>query len=72
MKKINQHIEIVGSSNPRLNAMAEDAQTTLRQVLGEVYAKVDVTIVDTLEDLEYLVAKQPDVVVLGMKLEIRT
>lgn len=68
MKKINQHIEIVGSSNPRLNAMAEDAQKTLRQVLGEVYAKVDVTIVDTLEDLEYLVAKQPDVVVLGMKL----
>jgi len=68
MKKINKHIEIVGSSNPRLNAMAEDAQETLRTVLSEVYAKVGVTIVDDLEDLQYLVAKKPDVVVLGMKL----
>jgi D-alanine-D-alanine ligase len=67
-KKINKHIEIVGSSNPRLNAMAKDAQLSMLAVLRAQYTHVGVTIVDTMSDLERLIAKKPDLVVLGMKL----
>jgi D-alanine-D-alanine ligase len=65
--KIDKYIEIVGSSNPRLNAMAEDAQLSILATLRKLYAKVAITIVDDMADLERLVAKQPDFVVLGMK-----
>jgi D-alanine-D-alanine ligase len=68
MKKIDAYIEIVGSSNPRLNAMAEDSQQTMLAVLGKQYTKVGITLVDNQADLEGLVAKKPDLVVLGMKL----
>lgn len=65
---INTYIEVVGSSNPRLNAMEPDARETVRAVLSEKYAKVGTTIVDTMADLDALVAKKPDLVILGMKL----
>jgi len=68
LKRIDKYIEIVGSSNPRLNAMAKDAQVTLLAVLRKKYARVGVTIVDDMTALERLVAKKPDLVVLGMKL----
>lgn len=67
-KKIDAHIEIVGSSNPRLNAFAKDAQLSVLTVLRKRYTKVAITIVDDMADLERLVAKRPDFVVLGMKL----
>lgn len=66
--KINKHIEIVGSSNPRLNAMGRDSQLTILSVLSERYTKVGISIVNNMADLEKLVAKKPDLVVLGMKL----
>lgn len=66
--KINKYIEIVGSSNPRLNAMTKDSQQDILTTLKKKYAKVAVTIVDTMQDLEILASKQPDFVVLGMKL----
>ncbi len=67
-EKTNIYIEIVGSSNPRLNAMAEDAQLSMLATLSKHYAKVAITIVDDMAGLERLVAKKPDLVVLGMKL----
>jgi D-alanine-D-alanine ligase len=66
--KTQAYIEIVGSSNPRLNAMAEDSQLTMLATLRKHYTKVAITIVDDLPGLERLVAKKPDLVVLGMKL----
>jgi D-alanine-D-alanine ligase len=65
---IDKYIEIVGSSNPRLNAMATDAIETIRTVLSKKYTKVGNTVVDNMADLEALVAKKPDLVILGMKL----
>ncbi len=65
---IDKYIEIVGSSNPRLNAMAADARDTIHNVLSKKYTKVGVTIVDDMSGLEALVAKKPDLVILGMKL----
>jgi D-alanine-D-alanine ligase len=65
---IDKYIEIVGSSNPRLNAMAPDAQAAVMAVLSKKYTKVGATIVDDMAGLEKLVAKKPDFVVLGMKL----
>lgn len=67
-RKIDKHIELVGSSNPRLNAMARDAQLSMLAVLRRHYTRVAITIVDDMADLERLVAKKPDLVVLGMKL----
>jgi D-alanine-D-alanine ligase len=67
---IDKYIEIVGSSNPRLNAMAPDARESIRTVLSKKYAKVGDTIVDDMAGLEALVAKKPDLVILGMKLVI--
>jgi len=65
---IDKYIEIVGSSNHRLNAMAAGSREAIRVALSKKYAKVGVTIVDDIADLEALVAKKPDLVVLGMKL----
>ncbi len=65
---IDTYIEIVGSSNPRLNAMAGDARETVLAVLSKKYTKVGITVVDEMSDLEKLVAKKPDLVILGMKL----
>ncbi len=67
-EKINAYVEIVGSSNPRLNAMAKDARLSIRAILRKHYSKVGITIVDDMADLEKLAAKKPDIVVLGMKL----
>jgi len=67
-KKIAKYIEIVGSTNPRINAMARDSQLTIQRVLRERYTNVGITHVNNMADLEALVAKKPDLVVLGMKL----
>ncbi len=66
--KIDMHIELVGSGNPRLNAMTAEAQQHLLATLKKQYKKVSITIVNTMPDLVALVAKRPDLVVLGMKL----
>jgi len=66
--KTVKYIEIVGSTNPRINAMARDSQLTMQAVLSVYYTKVRITHVDNMADLEALAAKRPDLVVLGMKL----
>lgn len=65
--KIDKHIEIVGSNNPQLSAMAASSRQTILDVLRKHYTRVSITIVENMADLEALVAKQPDLVILGMK-----
>jgi D-alanine-D-alanine ligase len=67
MKKIDKYIEIVGSTNPRINAMASYSRASIAAVLSKIYTKVQITIVNDMTDLEALAAKKPDLVVLGMK-----
>jgi D-alanine-D-alanine ligase len=67
-RKIDAYIEIVGSTNPRLNAMARDSQLTMLAILSQQYTKVAISHVNTMADLEVLAGKKPDLVVLGMKL----
>ncbi len=66
--KKNLYIEIVASSNPRLNAMSHESQQSILKILKLRYSLVKVTIVDTMADLDDLVMKKPDLVILGMKL----
>jgi len=66
--KIDKHIEIVGTNNQRLSAMSTRSRQTILGVLSKHYTRVSITIVDDMADLEKLVARQPDLVVLGMKL----
>lgn len=65
--RINKHIEIIGSSKSRLNAMSKKTQQSVLTTLQKKYTRVETTIVDTLQDLETLVAKRPDLVILGRR-----
>ncbi len=67
-QKIHAHIEVVGSSISRINAMSGDSRRSIAAVLREKYTNVGITVVNNIADLEALVAKKPDLVVLGMKL----
>jgi D-alanine-D-alanine ligase len=68
IKKADIYIEIVGSSNPRLNSMTGSTRLAIKELLSRQYAKVGITLVDDFTSLERLAAKKPDLVVLGMKL----
>lgn len=65
--KINQHIEIVASTEASLSSMSLRSREAIRSALGKHYARVGVTIVNNISDLEALVRLQPDLVFLGMK-----
>jgi D-alanine-D-alanine ligase len=65
--KIDMHIEIVGSTNSRVNAINPGSRLTVQAALNERYTTVGITIVNNIADLEALVAKKPDLVVLGIK-----
>ncbi len=67
MIKIDRHIEIVSSSLGWLSSMGRESREAILAVLSEHYAEVGITIVNTVADLEQLVAMQPDLVFLGMK-----
>jgi D-alanine-D-alanine ligase len=66
--RITAHIEIVASSNYRFNAMTTNSQMAIKTVLSSRYTQVGITIVDDVAGLERLVAKRPDLVVLGTRL----
>jgi D-alanine-D-alanine ligase len=68
MVKINKHIEIVRSSTTRLSSMGQKSCDMLLSVLGEHYQSVGVSVINDIYDLENLVAKQPDLVFLGVKM----
>ncbi len=65
--KINQHIEIVASTEAGLSSMSLPSREAIRATLEKYYTRVGVTIVNNLSDLEALVRLQPDLVFLGMK-----
>ena len=65
--KINKHIEIVRSTRPILSSMGQVSRDGAKKVLEKHFTRVDITMVDSLSDLEALVARKPDLVFLGMK-----
>lgn len=67
MRKINKHIEIVRSSTTNLSSMSQQSHDAIHAVLTKHYAQVGTSIVNNRSDLEDLVARQPDLVFLGMK-----
>jgi D-alanine-D-alanine ligase len=64
---INKHIEIVSTSERGLSSMGAESRRNAFEVLTRHYAEVSITIVNTVSDLEALVARAPDLVFLGMK-----
>ena len=62
-----KHIEIVRSTKPWLSSMSRVSSDAILAVLSKHYARVGVTVVNDLADLERLVALRPDLVFLGMK-----
>lgn len=67
MKKIQKHIEIVRSSKPWLSSLSMESCGPLLELLSKNYQTVSVSNINSLEDLQELVAKKPDLVFLGMK-----
>jgi D-alanine-D-alanine ligase len=65
--KIDKHIEIVRSSIPSLSSMSERSADALYKLLTKYYVRVEVSTVNNLHDLSNVVAKNPDLVFLGMK-----
>lgn len=67
MIKINRHIEIVSSTSRGLSSMSQKSRIATLNILSRHYARVGITIVNDLDDLQALVRKAPDLVFLGMK-----
>jgi D-alanine-D-alanine ligase len=61
-------IEIVASTQSGLGPMIRKSREAVLAVLAKHYARVKITIVNDLADLEALVRRRPDLVFLGMKL----
>ena len=68
MIKINKHIEIVRTTNNPFTPMGSLSCQKIYTMLSKYYTHVDISVVNTLADLEALVQKQPDLVFLGVKL----
>ena len=67
MIKINNHIEIVRSSNKSLSSMSEVSATAIYHSLSKHFKTVGITIVNNIIDLATLVDKMPDLVFLGVE-----
>lgn len=67
MTKIDKHIEIVSSTISGLSSMGKKSRDDALNLLSKHYAKVRITLINDLKDLETLVARQPDLVFLGIK-----
>ena len=67
MTKTTMHIEIVSSTIPGLSSMSEPSRNAIQRTLRQHYTNVSVTIINTVADLEALVARRPDLVFLGMQ-----
>ena len=61
------HIEIVRSTRPGLSSMSQASCAAARPVLAKHYTDVRITNIDTMDDLEALVRRNPDLVFLGME-----
>ena len=67
MIKINKHIEIVSSDYSWLSSMSARSRDAAFSVLAKNYAKVGISIVNNLSELEDLIDLKPDLVFLGME-----
>ncbi len=65
--KMQKHIEIVRSTTPGLSSMSEVSCQAVYNLLKRKYVKVGISVVNNIRDLQILVAKQPDLVFIGMK-----
>jgi D-alanine-D-alanine ligase len=66
-KKIQKHIEIARSANKALSSMSQKSADAIYELLKAHYATVGITTINNVSDLGQLVAKQPDLVFMGMK-----
>ncbi|NBW29615.1 hypothetical protein EBR37_04505, partial [bacterium] len=66
MKK-KSYIEIIRSSETTLSSMSQISSDAIESVLIRHYDKVGVSIVNSLEDMELVILKNPDLVFMGMK-----
>jgi len=67
MIKSSKRIEIVRSRVAGLSQMGQKSCDMIQTVLAKHYEHVGISIVDTMRDLEAVIAQQPDLVFLGMK-----
>lgn len=67
MIKRDIHIEIARSSITELSSMSTESCDAILAVLSKHYSSVGVSTVNTVADLQALVALKPDLVFLGMK-----
>ena len=67
MTKKQQSIEIVSTSDLSLSSMGAASRGALLAMLSKHYARVQITLVHNLQDLEALADRSPDLVFLGMK-----
>ncbi len=67
MPKIRKSIEIVISTNKRLSSMSLNSRVEIKHILGKRYTDVRITEVHNTTQLDEVIARQPDLVFLGMK-----
>lgn len=67
MKKQTLRIEIVSTTVAGLSSMSDPSRRSMQRVAAAHYSDVRITLVTTMADLKALVARKPDLVVLGMK-----
>lgn len=65
--KIQKHIEIVRSNKHDLSSMSHSSTLAIQKVLQKHYASVSISTVNTLTDLQAVVAKQPNLIIAGVK-----
>ena len=67
VKKIQKHIEIVRTDLPGLSSLSQVSANAIQTVLEQHYSIVGITQLNSLADLERLVALRPDLVFSGIK-----
>lgn len=65
--KIPKHIQIVRSGTPALSSMGTKSAAMIQELLARHYSRVEISLVSNRAELDELVAKQPDLVILGVK-----
>ena len=66
MPKITLRIEIVRSNFKHISSMSEQSASDIAGILRKHYTEVIVTTVDTIQDLEALITRKPDLVFAGI------
>ena len=67
MKKINRRIEIIRAHDIKFSSMGLKSGAMIQELLSKHYQDVSLSTVKDLQDLEALVGRDPDLVILGLK-----